>query len=40
MNTSLNNPSPIDLEETAELPQLPPSALGAPTDELAATDTW
>jgi chromosome segregation ATPase len=40
MNTSVNNPSPIDLEETAELPQLPPSALGAPTDELAATDTW
>jgi chromosome segregation ATPase len=40
MNTSLNKPPSIDLEETAELPQLPASALSAPPDELSATDTW
>jgi chromosome segregation ATPase len=39
MNTQVNNPSPVDLEETAELPQLP-SAFAAPGDPLSATDTW
>jgi chromosome segregation ATPase len=40
MNTPANNSTQADLEETAELPQLPASLVGGPGDPLAATDSW
>jgi chromosome segregation ATPase len=37
--TKTNPPAPVDLEQTAELPQLSP-AVAAPIDPLSSTDAW